>query len=36
VASNANAGSRQLNRRVEVILSNGDQVIPGRVIVGAT
>jgi outer membrane protein OmpA-like peptidoglycan-associated protein len=36
VASNASAGSRQLNRRVEVILSNGDRIIPGRVVVGAT
>jgi len=36
VASNADAGSRQLNRRVEIILSNGGQVIPGRVVVGAT
>ena len=30
VASNANAGSRQLNRRVEVIVSNDDRAIPGR------
>jgi len=30
VASNANAGSRQLNRRVEIIVSNGDADIPGR------
>jgi outer membrane protein OmpA-like peptidoglycan-associated protein len=29
-ASNANAGSRQLNRRVEIIVSNGNQAIPGR------
>ncbi len=29
-ASNANAGSRQLNRRVEIIVSNGDPAIPGR------
>jgi outer membrane protein OmpA-like peptidoglycan-associated protein len=36
VASNASSASRQLNRRVEVILSNGDQLIPGRVVVGAT
>ena len=30
VASNGNAGSRQLNRRVEIIVSNGDAAIPGR------
>jgi outer membrane protein OmpA-like peptidoglycan-associated protein len=36
VASNADAGTRQLNRRVEIILSNGDQMVPGRVVVGAT
>jgi outer membrane protein OmpA-like peptidoglycan-associated protein len=30
VASNTSAGSRQLNRRVEVIVSNGDGAIPGR------
>lgn len=30
VASNASAGSRQLNRRVEVIVSNDDGAIPGR------
>jgi outer membrane protein OmpA-like peptidoglycan-associated protein len=30
VASNANPGSRQLNRRVEVIVSNDDGAIPGR------
>jgi outer membrane protein OmpA-like peptidoglycan-associated protein len=29
-ASNADAGSRQLNRRVEIIVSNGDGAIPGR------
>ena len=29
VASNANAGSRQLNRRVEIIVSNGNAEIPG-------
>jgi outer membrane protein OmpA-like peptidoglycan-associated protein len=29
-ASNDNAGSRQLNRRVEIIVSNGEQAIPGR------
>jgi outer membrane protein OmpA-like peptidoglycan-associated protein len=30
VASNANDGSRQLNRRVEIIVSNSDAAIPGR------
>ena len=30
VASNANDGSRQLNRRVEIIVSNDDAAIPGR------
>ena len=30
VASNANSGSRQLNRRVEIIVSNGSAEIPGR------
>jgi outer membrane protein OmpA-like peptidoglycan-associated protein len=30
VASNASDGSRQLNRRVEIIVSNGDAEIPGR------
>jgi outer membrane protein OmpA-like peptidoglycan-associated protein len=30
VASNENAGSRQLNRRVEIIVSNGSAEIPGR------
>lgn len=30
VASNTDAGSRQLNRRVEIIVSNGDAAIPGR------
>ncbi len=30
VASNQDSGSRQLNRRVEIIVSNGDQAIPGR------
>jgi len=29
-ASNNNPGSRQLNRRVEIVVSNGDQPIPGR------
>jgi outer membrane protein OmpA-like peptidoglycan-associated protein len=30
VASNGSAGSRQLNRRVEIVVSNGDTAIPGR------
>jgi outer membrane protein OmpA-like peptidoglycan-associated protein len=30
VASNNSAGSRQLNRRVEIIVSNNDAAIPGR------
>lgn len=30
VASNANAGSRQLNRRVEIIVSKDEAAIPGR------
>ncbi len=30
VASNASVGSRQLNRRVEIIVSNDDAAIPGR------
>ena len=30
VASNDNAGSRQRNRRVEVVVSNGDQPVPER------
>jgi outer membrane protein OmpA-like peptidoglycan-associated protein len=30
VASNDNAGSRQRNRRVEVVISNGDQPVPER------
>jgi outer membrane protein OmpA-like peptidoglycan-associated protein len=34
-ASNDNSGSRQLNRRVEIIVSNGDQAIPGRTAAGA-
>lgn len=29
-ASNASAGSRQLNRRVEIVVSNGEAAIPGR------
>jgi outer membrane protein OmpA-like peptidoglycan-associated protein len=32
VASNANAGSRQLNRRVEIIVSNDKSEIPGRTV----
>jgi outer membrane protein OmpA-like peptidoglycan-associated protein len=35
VASNNNDGSRQLNRRVEIIVSNGDGAIPGRAAAGA-
>ena len=35
VASNNNSGSRQLNRRVEIIVSNGGQPIPGRTAAGA-
>ena len=30
VASNSSEGSRQLNRRVEIIVSNGNSEIPGR------
>jgi outer membrane protein OmpA-like peptidoglycan-associated protein len=30
VARNSNDGSRQMNRRVEIIVSNGDVTIPGR------
>jgi len=29
-ASNDSAGSRQLNRRVEIVVSNDDKAIPGR------
>lgn len=29
-ASNSSSGSRQLNRRVEIVVSNGDAAIPGR------
>jgi outer membrane protein OmpA-like peptidoglycan-associated protein len=29
-ASNDSPGSRQLNRRVEIIVSSGDAAIPGR------
>jgi outer membrane protein OmpA-like peptidoglycan-associated protein len=32
VASNANAGSRQLNRRVEIIVSNDKSEIPVRAV----
>ncbi len=35
VASNTDAGSRQLNRRVEVIVSKDDQAIPGRTASGS-
>jgi outer membrane protein OmpA-like peptidoglycan-associated protein len=34
VASNESAGSRQLNRRVEIIVSNTDAAIPGRAAAG--
>jgi len=34
-ASNNNDGSRQLNRRVEIIVSNGDDAIPGRTTTGS-
>jgi outer membrane protein OmpA-like peptidoglycan-associated protein len=29
-ASNSSPGSRQLNRRVEIVVSNGDDAIPAR------
>jgi outer membrane protein OmpA-like peptidoglycan-associated protein len=35
VASNDNSGSRQLNRRVEIIVSNDEQAIPSRTASGA-
>ncbi len=35
VASNTNSGSRQLNRRVEVIVSKDNQAIPGRAASGS-
>jgi outer membrane protein OmpA-like peptidoglycan-associated protein len=35
VASNTSAGSRQLNRRVEIIVSNDNSEIPGRVAAGS-
>lgn len=35
VASNTTAGSRQLNRRVEIIVSNGNSDIPGRTAAGS-
>jgi outer membrane protein OmpA-like peptidoglycan-associated protein len=34
-ASNDSAGSRQLNRRVEIIVSNDERAIPGRQAVGS-
>jgi outer membrane protein OmpA-like peptidoglycan-associated protein len=34
-ASNNSAGSRQLNRRVEIVVSNGDKAIPGRQTTGS-
>jgi outer membrane protein OmpA-like peptidoglycan-associated protein len=34
-ASNTSDGSRQLNRRVEIIVSNGDSDIPGRTAAGS-
>ncbi|HEU4589642.1 MAG TPA: OmpA family protein [Steroidobacteraceae bacterium] len=34
-ASNSSPGSRQLNRRVEIIVSNGDESIPGRTASGS-
>ena len=33
-ASNADSGSRQLNRRVEIVVSNGDAAIPSRTTAG--
>jgi outer membrane protein OmpA-like peptidoglycan-associated protein len=33
-ASNDSAGSRQLNRRVEIVVSNGDAAIPSRTAAG--
>jgi outer membrane protein OmpA-like peptidoglycan-associated protein len=35
VASNKDSGSRQLNRRVEIVVSNGAQAIPGRAASGS-
>ena len=35
VASNTNAGSRQMNRRVEIIVSNDDGAVPGRTASGS-
>jgi outer membrane protein OmpA-like peptidoglycan-associated protein len=35
VASNTSAGSRQMNRRVEIIVSNDDGAIPGRTASGS-
>jgi outer membrane protein OmpA-like peptidoglycan-associated protein len=34
-ASNESPGSRQLNRRVEIVVSNGDREIPGRTTAGS-
>ncbi len=34
-ASNTDAGSRQLNRRVEIVVSNDDRAIPGRQAAGS-
>jgi outer membrane protein OmpA-like peptidoglycan-associated protein len=34
-ASNTSDGSRQLNRRVEIVVSNGDRDIPGRTAAGS-
>jgi len=36
VAGNTSDGSRQRNRRVEIIVSNGDDAIPGRAVPGQT
>lgn len=35
VASNSNAGSRQMNRRVEIVVSNDERAIPGRTASGS-
>jgi outer membrane protein OmpA-like peptidoglycan-associated protein len=34
VASNDSAGSRQMNRRVEIIVSNDERAVPSRAIPG--
>jgi outer membrane protein OmpA-like peptidoglycan-associated protein len=34
-ASNTDAGSRQLNRRVEIVVSNDERAIPGRHAMGS-